>query len=245
MDKNYVYPYSFQFAKENQELDLYKESHKANVDCKNAIEKVIAQNFDGLRLAKSTAEQVISQFGYDRVNFVLANSVQQKNHDGRFSRENKEWANSFFIAHDKVQGFDKRLEFAVDSHPAVLDGFINQARRAYQALNLWEPKHCNDPTGLNFEGKVMVLRPTNLKDEYKNPRDQLVLCEGGFGCSPTASGRKVFGRFLSDSEKCQYDRSDFIGELKTEHLPDWALEKLNEIGVNMEENQDMGGIKMQ
>ncbi|WMI82406.1 DUF3849 domain-containing protein [Anaerotignum sp. MB30-C6] len=245
MDKNYVYPYSFQFAKENQELDLYKESHKANVECRNAIEEAIAQNFDGLRLGKNTAEQIISEFGYDRVNFVLANSVQQKSHDGRFSCENKEWAKEFYISSDKVQGFDKRLEFAVDSHPAVLDGFINQARRAYQSLSLWESKHCNNPTGLNFEGKVMVLHPTNLKDEYKNPRDQLVLCEDGFGCSPTASGRKVFGRFLSDGERCQYDRSDFIGELKTEHLPDWALKKLNEMGVNMEENQDMGGIKMQ
>lgn len=135
MDKNYVYPYSFQFAKGNQELDLYKESHKANVDCKNAIEKAISENFDGLRLEKNTAEQVISQFGYDRVNFVLANSVQEKSHDGRFSRENKEWANHFFILPDKIQGFDKRLEYAVDSHPAVLDGFINQARRAYYDCN--------------------------------------------------------------------------------------------------------------
>ena len=102
MDKNYVYPYSFQFAKENQELDLYKESHKANVDCKNAIEKAISQRFDGLRLGKNTAEQVISQFGYDRVNFVLANSVQQKSYDGRFSHDNKAWANSFFILPDKI-----------------------------------------------------------------------------------------------------------------------------------------------
>jgi len=244
MDKNYVYPYSFQFAKGNQELSLYKESHKANVDCKNAIEKAISGNFDGLRLEKNTAEQVISQFGYDRVNFVLANSVQQKSHDGRFSRDNKEWAKLFFILPDKIQGFDKRLEFAVDSHPAVLDGFINQARRAYQALNLWEAKHCNDATGLNFEGKVMVLRATNLKDEYKNPRDQLVLCESGFGCSPTASGRKVFGRFLSDGERCQYERSDFIGELKAEYLPDWAVEKRKEMGASNEESQSMGGMEM-
>jgi len=245
MDKNYVYPYSFQFAKGNQELSLYKESHKANVDCKNAIEKVISQHFDGLRLEKNTAEQVISQFGYDRVNFVLANSVQQKSYDGRFSHDNKEWANSFFILPDKIQGFDKRREYAVDSHPAVLDGFINQARRAYQALNLWEAKHCNDATGLNFEGKVMVLRATNLKDEYKNPRDQLVLCESGFGCSSTVSGRKVFGRFLSDGERCQYERSDFIGELKAEYLPDWAVEKRKEMGVSIEEGQSMGGMEMQ
>ncbi|MCQ4935970.1 DUF3849 domain-containing protein [Anaerotignum propionicum] len=133
----------------------------------------------------------------------------------------------------------------MDSHPAVLDGFINQARRAYQALNLWEAKHCNNATGLNFEGKVMVLRATNLKDEYKNPRDQLVLCESGFGCSPTASGRKVFGRFLADGERCQYERSDFIGELKAEYLPDWAVEKRKEIGASMEVGQSMGGMEMQ
>lgn len=245
MDKNYVYPYTHSSAKNNSELELYKESYKQNVACKNAIEKAITDKFDGMRLQPDAAKSVISEFGYDRVNFVLANSVQRKDYDGRFSHDNKDWSKQTFIPLDKVLDMDRRNDFAVDSHPAVLDGFINQARRAYQALNLWEAKHCNDPAGLNFEGKMMVLRATNLKDEYKNPRDQLVLCESGFGCSPTASGRKVFGRFLSDGERYQYERSDFIGELKAEYLPDWAVEKRKEMGASMEEGQSMGGMEMQ
>ncbi|MEG3006729.1 MAG: DUF3849 domain-containing protein, partial [Oscillospiraceae bacterium] len=170
---------------------------------------------------------VIAEFGYDRVNFVLANTLQQLRADGRFSRDNKEWAKGFFIPENKAS--NRNYEFTVTSHPAVLDGFVNQARKEYDCLKLWNHTHCNDKTHLDYTGKVMVLNPKCLKDEYKSPKDQLVLCEHGFGCSPTASGRKVYGRFLSDGERCQYDRSDFIGELKEECMPDWAKEKLMEM----------------
>lgn len=80
-----------------------------------------------------------------------------------------------------------------------------------------------------FEGKVLVLKPTILKDEYKTPDFQLILAESGFGCSPTARGRAVYGQFLKDGEETVYNRQDFIGVLKDEHLPDWAREKLAEL----------------
>lgn len=67
----YVYPYTNSYAKgigEN-ELELYENSHKLNVDCKNAIENAIADNFDGMKLKADTAKKVIAEFGYDRVNF--------------------------------------------------------------------------------------------------------------------------------------------------------------------------------
>lgn len=248
----YVYPYTHSYAKGvgETELEIYENSHKLNIDCKNAIENTIADNFDGMRLKADTVKKVIAEFGYDRVNYVLSNSVQRKSSDGRFSHKNKAWAKQIYIPVDKVCGIDRRNDFAVNSHPSVLDGFINQAKRAYQALNLWEPKHCNPTTGLNFEGKIMVLNPVNLKDEYKNPCEQLVLCEGGFGCFPTASGRKVFGKFLSDGQKCQYERSDFIGELKAEYFSEFCksmgltVEKLNEMGVNFERNQEISGMQM-
>lgn len=235
MDKNYIYTYSYCSA-------LYKMSQYENIACKDAIEKAITDNFNGTTLKEDAAKSVIAQFGYDRVNYVLANSVQRKKYDGRFSQENKDWSKKIYIPIDKVSDIDRRLEFAVDSHPAVLDSFINQARREYQSLNLYEPEHCNDPTKIDFKGKVMVLDPTNLRVEYKNPREQLILCEGGFGCSPTARGRKVYGRYLSDGLCCQYERTDFIGELKSDLLPDWAKIKLNEMGVNPEENMKGMGV---
>jgi len=48
----------------------------------------------------------------------------------------------------------------------------------------------------------------------------------------------VFGYFLKDGEETQYNRSDFVGVLKDEHLPDWAKEKLEEMNA-LGESQGM------
>ena len=101
-----------------------KMEHETKVACKNAIEKAIAEKFDGYRLPKDTAEAVIQEYGSERVSYVLANSVMHKREDGRFSAENKEWAKAI-----EPYAMVKNEDMVVDSHPAVLNGFINQTRR--------------------------------------------------------------------------------------------------------------------
>ena len=101
-----------------------KMEHETKVACKNAIEKAIAEKFDGYRLPKDTAEGVIQEYGSERVSYVLANSVMHKRQDGRFSPENKEWAKAI-----EPYAMVKNEDMVVDSHPAVLNGFINQTRR--------------------------------------------------------------------------------------------------------------------
>ncbi len=218
-----LYIGSIETARQNNELDEYRKSLSANMDCKLAIENVISRNFDGMHLNHNSAKEVIDVWGFDRVLFVLANTVQQKEYDGRFSHDNKEWAETFYIPEDR-----RRYEFTVESHPAVLDGFIDLARQSYTELNLWDKSHCIPTDNLDFENKIMVLNPTGIKDEYKTPDFQLFLAQGGFGCSPTASGRQVYGRFLADGEYTHFDRSRFIGQLKPELVPDWAKEKAKE-----------------
>ena len=127
----------------------------------------------------------------------------------------------------------------MDTCPELLNIFVNEVRRYWQALGLFDKGHCTGEYE-GFEGKVLVLKPTILKDEYKTPDFQLFLADGGFGCSPTARGRKVYGRFLKDGEETHYERQDFLGVLKDEHLPDWAREKLAQL---QEQIQD-GGLKM-
>ena len=100
-----------------------KMEHETKVACKNAIEKAIAEKFDGYRLPKDTAEGVIQEYGSERVSYVLANSVMHKRQDGRFSPENKEWAKAI-----EPYAMVKNEDMVVDSHPAVLNGFINQTR---------------------------------------------------------------------------------------------------------------------
>jgi len=55
-----------------------KMEHETKVACKNAIEKAIAEKFDGYRLPKDIAEAVIQEYGSERVSYVLANSVMHK-----------------------------------------------------------------------------------------------------------------------------------------------------------------------
>ncbi len=237
MDKKEFYPHSFDEAKRNNETDIYKESLQANIDCKNAIENIISENYDGQRLGKDLAKKVISDFGYDRVNYVLANTVKQKDWDGRISRENKEWAKETFIPPDKVGGVDNNKLFALDSHTGLTDLFVNQYKREYANLNLWGKSQVNPTGNLDFEGKVMVLKPTVLADEYKTRDDQLFFAIGGFGCRPNARGQKVMGQFLNDGEKVNFYRLDFLGEAKKELLPTWATEKLAEITAKRENKE--------
>lgn len=90
---------------------------------------------------------------------------------------------------------------------------------------LWESCQYHPASDLDFTGKVMVLRPDMLTDEYRNQENQLVYCEYGFGCGSSRGGR-VYGQRLVDGEKCVWRREDFLGALKDESLPGWAKERL-------------------
>ena len=93
MENNvYLYPGSIEYARQRKEIALWRESWKANVACKKAIEEAIRRDFDGMHLNPDCADGVIAEYGFKRVNFVLANTIQEKAYDGRFSGKNKAWA---------------------------------------------------------------------------------------------------------------------------------------------------------
>ena len=240
-DRIGLYRYSREEARRNNEILMWRDSYKENVRCSRAVEEAVRENFDGMHLAKNSPKSVIDKFGYDRTFWVLANTLRYKHYDGRFSAENKQWAKDFFVPED-----ENNCYFVADSHPAVLDGFINQVRREFQGLGLFDRSHCcEDSSQMDYEGRVLVLKPEMLKDEYKTPEDQLFYADaGGFGCSPGARGRKVMGQFLKDGERTHYYRQDFIGVLSDENIPTWVAQKLEELNAPAEPEQQDDGISM-
>ena len=64
MNDTYLYPYSSAEARERNELSLWRESHKANIACRNAIEDAIRQNFDGMNLQTDCLKAVLDEYGY-------------------------------------------------------------------------------------------------------------------------------------------------------------------------------------
>lgn len=127
-----LYLHSAAYAREREELSLYRESYLANVACKEAIEKAVSNHYANNHLdVKAILEEVGAGFSTERMKYVLANTVREKDWDGRFSRANKAWAKIVPVVEETDGwGYKRNSNFVVDrSHPAVLDVFITHFRK--------------------------------------------------------------------------------------------------------------------
>lgn len=64
MNEIYLYPYSAAEALKRNELSLWRESHRANIACRDAIEDAIRRNFDGMHLNEDCITPVLDEYGY-------------------------------------------------------------------------------------------------------------------------------------------------------------------------------------
>lgn len=88
--QQFVYPHSASYARENWQLEQYRESTRLNIACKDAMEAAIAKHYDGANLDVEAVHQVVSEFGNNR-----------------------------------------RLEYVVNAHPGLVNGFADVFRREY------------------------------------------------------------------------------------------------------------------
>lgn len=227
-----VYNWSLAYAVSEGEVDWWRESYKLNCDCARAIERAIDKHYQNDRL-EECAKDLVDEYGFKRMFWVLANTLQQKKDDGRFSEENRKWSKAFYIPEDDV-----RWHFCVESHPGLTDLFLNQVRHAYQDLGLFNSSHCSEET--NYEDKLVIIKGMSLKDEYKTPDNQLFYCTEGNGCRPNALGTKVFGFHLNDMERGYYRRSQIEGVIDEQYIPDWAKSKLTVLFGGEDEGEDEG-----
>ena len=107
----------------NRKLPL--EATRISADCKRDIEQYIRSHFNGMRLDMEYFDDLIEHYGIERMRYVLANTVQLNETDGRYSPQNKEWAKAVVINNGEK---DRRL-FNVESHPAIVDGVITAFRK--------------------------------------------------------------------------------------------------------------------
>ena len=77
--------------------------------------------------AKAAAQEVLDQFGPERVQTVLAATVQDKDWDARFSRENKAWA-QMVPMQEGDENRNRCSHWVVDSHPGLVNLLVDQVR---------------------------------------------------------------------------------------------------------------------
>lgn len=124
-----IYRQSAQYAMEHGERDAYFASWKAYENCSFAIDQAICTYYDGMHLDEDCLSEVVTKHSPERITNVLACTIQQKEWDGRFSRDNRAWANGIDTSH---MG-EKPYPFMANSHPAVLDGFAGRWVEVYRS----------------------------------------------------------------------------------------------------------------
>lgn len=151
-----VYTQTGTYAKEHGELDLYRASLRANIACRDAIEAAISENYRDNHLNEAGAQAVLAQYSTERVQYVLANTIRQKEHDGRISYSNKEWARRIPACPKNNEGF-----IVNKAHPGLLDIFIRQVRQEISLANerAWQeqlaaPLVDENTSGLKVPGYV-------------------------------------------------------------------------------------------
>ncbi|MBR0341365.1 MAG: DUF3849 domain-containing protein [Oscillospiraceae bacterium] len=160
-----IYRESGTYAREHGEIEKYRESNRASNICKQAVEETIRKNFDGMRLTAGCEKPVIEMFGPDRVEYVLAVTLQQKSWDGRFGKDNLEWAKSIPVKPDiSALGNDRNMWLVVDSHPAVLDGFVRHARKSIEEVR-------NPTLKQQLEKAKSMVKAPEVKDIGKRSQE--------------------------------------------------------------------------
>ena len=112
----YVYP-----PRDREEVERRLDGHYANLACRDGMEEIIRNSFDGARLDSNCARKAIEEFGIQRVELVLAVTIQRRSWDGRFSQRVKEWANARSIPPRELE-----RGYTLNTHSVVVDGFVRQ-----------------------------------------------------------------------------------------------------------------------
>ena len=180
-----------------------------------------------MHLAHDAVDGVLEEYGTERLSFVLACTVQYKETDGRFSRDTRAWAESIPIPENMGRGIDLNYDYVVESHPAVLDGFIGLAREKFAELEkeMEEPfisqyYVVNDAYGVNAEREYQyfpdldsaltayAMLPNHLEKEIgmestEQPptRMSLIKCRNGLEALEDIEGASLSGKWVNPESR--------------------------------------------
>ena len=128
-DNTPLYRYPGSHAREHGELEQYRASNRANLQCKESIEAAIREHYRDNCLDPAGARQVLDDFGAERVTFLLAHTIRWEDWDLRYSRDNKTWAQTIPVyPNPDFEGHDRNANFIINSHPGLVDLFTDQTR---------------------------------------------------------------------------------------------------------------------
>ncbi len=115
------------------------------------------------------------------------------------------------VKNEAEKVIDEKSKISVDMTPITKDGC--QVLKADDSI----------------KNKIVVIRADVFKPEYQISTKQLQLCTGGFGAEPNSRGSACFCTNIYSGKESRFERSDVLGIIEKDDLPDWAKERLNEV----------------
>ena len=112
------------------EISDWRDSFRENIACAKAIDAALRDGYDGMHLKHGIADEIVGQYGMDRVAWVLAATLHEKEHDGRFSQQNKDWG-----AAQRITWDDHAYEYCCNAHSVLVNDLIDDFRKLQQAQN--------------------------------------------------------------------------------------------------------------
>lgn len=116
-----VYYPTFRYAREHDEVELWRESHRINMECKGQINRR-ALEANNSRELDLMINDLIRVYGLERTMCVLSRTIQYKDWDERLSQAVKERAKRFHFNEQEYQDQDPTKQYICqDLDPCVLD----------------------------------------------------------------------------------------------------------------------------
>ena len=136
------------------QLPEWRESRDENIACAKAIDRALAEGYDGMHLREGIAQDIAEQYGLDRVAWVLAASLHVRAKDGRFDPENYAWGEAQRITWD-----DHAYQYCCQSHSVLLNDLIGDFRKLQREavqgpetmrIRIFQINHDRDPERMKF-----------------------------------------------------------------------------------------------
>ena len=204
-----VYPHSGLYARFSGELEQYRQSRQADKECRKAIDAVFDAAWDGMRLPAEAGKSLMDRFGAERMSAVLADTIQQRRGDGRFSQKNRDWAQSVPMLVPQ----DLRWDTPLKCHSAKLDGLITQLRPELEQCPMREERREMLQQIPIYQNTLQYAMEHNEAPQYAASHDANVACKEAMEAAIAYSFRD---NVLSDAggrqvvEQYGYDRALFV-----------------------------------
>lgn len=123
-----VYPYSYREAKARGQTAQHRRSYNLNVECALSIRAASTLNLANGHVPIENVRGVLEDYGPERVMWVLANTIQQRGSDTRYTEDSRRWAENFPIPADPYKNGDLRFGYLIEGWPPHVVEFLNLAR---------------------------------------------------------------------------------------------------------------------